>query len=947
MLFMVSCTDAVSNMLGIAPDMQGEAVEFTTDVKIARPTTRAPYADVAGRDAALESYHPINDAYDLTIEMLKEGQDNPVASSKYMKANDVATDPLLALQYEQTPIYWPDNVNKYAFRATCGTEVVEEDQSNAEKFLAQDKLLGYAYSRTVGTNGDDIDKLNYHTNKEWYNNNKAYYESKSQQVTAEEARRVPLFLKHQRSWLTIKLKAGNGVQRKSLYEANKSNISAILFSYGDPEVSVTSPKMSNTNVDYSKDLNGEAGEEQTTQFDAIVEPFDYSKNLEKEICKIVVNNMKFTYYANNDANYVADHSADMSAYNLTAGKHLTITATLSTDRIVLITALLEDWEEMTFNSICDDYGQNGDPKQIPDVKTLKEFLSDPEQNKAGNTAIISAAQLTLDDDWDYSQYNLEATLNLAGATIHTKKQFLDKIGHNSTVVNGVIDVQGTGTMNAALCQENHGTVQQVTISSDGGAKATKGAICDINYGTIYGCVSELKVQGDGTADYVGGIAAESKWGERNDTSEPTMPIIDKCVVNGRVGAESSDKVLGVGGIVGFAEGRLTNNTFNYGITITYQGTESNRTKYQNIVAATSGTQGTTLTDEFVYNNSWPTTISNKVDNGGTLNMHNANSSAKYEAVIDCQSELELLIKNGVKDKNYRIAADFEVNSEWAYGKKEEDGQWDGNNNYYNHAFNLDGDNHIITTHGKMLFSHINGEFSNIRILLAESINEEPNDNSTNTVAALAYSVNGTNARLSNIKVMMADDVYIQSSQPAGLVSWAFGGAEIQNCEVLVHLNSKMKQGTNGEGNDARRYMGGIAAFSADATFTGCKVHSGSTIQEIVGEGETKHTQLFRGGIVGGVTEKNQISPSTLIQECSSWWYDEDYRSDNDGTIIGRTVYAKTASTTENGMREGCQGNWWSVATAFPCGGTIGNNYEKIIGRRNSVNPSDQTGWWNK
>lgn len=934
-LSLASCKESIDDILGITPDMEGEAISFTTDLRMQHPNTRAAFADKDAMDNELGNYNVINKNYDLTVSMFKNDVAEPVATSKYAPTpcgEGFDAKGILSLQaFEGNKVmYWPDNVSEYGFKVTCGTESVEADQSDADKFLAQDALLGYAYGASFGSGADDIETMNFHSNKKWYAMNKARLGDKG---TADDYRRIPLYLRHQRSWLTVILKAGNGVKREFLQKDNRANVITTLFSYkGEDKVTIDKPLISNTSIHYDADINGDAGDVQTTQYDAIVEPFDYSSNLETEICKIVVNNMKFTYFASDD-DHAADLGADLSAYNLTAGKHLTITATLSTDRIAHITALLEDWDDMEFTSICDDYGQNGDPIKIPDVATLKAFLEDSKQNKAGNTAIISAASLTLPDDWS-SAYDLDASLNLAGATIYTQKQFLRKVGHNSTIVNGVISLQESTDQSSAICSENHGTVQQVTITSDNKAKVTKGAVCGTNYGTIFNCTSYLAVQGTGSDDYVGGIAAQSVWGSEE---QATQPIIDKCVVNGRVGAENTDKLKGVGGIVGYAEGRLTNNTFNYGITITYQ----NSYKYKNIVVATSDSDDKKLGNH-VYNNAWPTVVAND------LAGDNANTVAQYEAVIDCQAELETLIKLGdnAKDKKYRVAADFSVDDTWNYGQTEAAGtEWSENSTIYNHTFILDGNNHTISTHGRMLFSHINGEVKNLTIYCEESIAEEPNATSTNVIAPLAYSVNGTTARLTNVKVRMNAGTYIQSSQPSGLVCCAYDGAVISNCEVEVILHSKMKHDDDskkeGDGNDSRRYMGAIAAFAVEAELVECKVHSGTKMYEVLDEGQQKHTNLYRGGLVGGTTRKNEKDPSLLIHDCYSWCVSDD-DTNRFGAIIGRTVFTKENKDT-NGMREGCQGNWWQSGN--PSGDALGSNFAKILGKKNSVDPGSDHEWW--
>lgn len=956
---LTSCKDSLEEIFGVAPDMDGTQVEFTTDVRTQRVTTRAPFGTKEEMNTELESYKPINDAYKLTVSMYEEGTEDFLGSASYIPVKTgeaVAVDSELKPEFQQKPLYWPGNAKKYAFKATCGTETVAQDQSTSEYLLAQDKLLGYGYSPSFGEKADDIDGLNYHTNKEWY---KANVNRLGDGATTEKARRIPLFLKHQRAWLTVILKAGNGIKREFLQEGNKANVSSVLFSYGSEDsepIEVNKPLVTFVNIPYNKDLNGDAGEFLTTQYDAIVEPHDFSNDLETAIFKVVVNNMKFSYYSANDIKK-GTQEEDMSVYNLTAGKHLTITATLSTDRIIFITALLEDWDELTFTSICDDYGQNGDPIQIPDRGTLDRFLKNPDLNKAGNTAIISAANLNLTDTtWNASDYELKANLNLAGATIKTNKQFLGSVASSSTIVNGVISMNAdnnggaNGVVEAAVCSENHGNIQQVTITTDGNAKATKGAVCDLNTGKIVNCVSYLKVQGTGSEQYVGGIAARSKYASGEN---PKKPVIDKCVVNGRVGAESSDAVLGVGGIAGYAEGRISNNTFNYGITILYQ----DNPKHKNIVAATSAENEKTLTQDDVYNNSWPTTIPNSIaiDDNPSNNfvISNANE-AIYAAVLDCQEELEKLVTLGTSasDLNYRVADDFSVGASWKYGRNlwnhaTDEDKYDVNKPQYNHTFILDGNGHTITTNGTMLFSVVKGEIKNLNLYCNASVVEGPNPDNTNSIASLAYALEGNKAKLTNVKVNMAENTYIQSAQPAGLVSWAYGGAVLKDCEVKVTLHAKLQNNASDsdQGNDARVYAGGIAAFAIDATFDGCKVHSGTVIMEAVEEGGKLHTNFWRGGILGGATKNTGSSttePNVTIVECSSWWTDSHEGATCYGDIVGRSRYAKTTSEDANGISNASSGNWWSGRQPA---GDLGMNYEKVLGKKNGVAPVENTEWW--
>ena len=91
--------------------------------------------------------------------------------------------------------------------------------------------------------------------------------------------------------------------------------------------------------------------------------------------------------------------------------------------MVLITAWMEDWTEVATSTVCDDYGQEGDPITINSKQELIDFLSSPKTNKAGMVGIIGPQTMDLDYEgsWD-SEYDLNATLNLAGATLSTSER---------------------------------------------------------------------------------------------------------------------------------------------------------------------------------------------------------------------------------------------------------------------------------------------------------------------------------------------------------------------------------------------------------------------------------------------------------------------------------------------------------------------------------------------
>lgn len=960
----IACTDdSWQQEVNNAPNMEGNAIQFVTGLHTRTASTRATFVSQDALNTEMGKFSPMHHKYQLTITMYKNGGAEEGTGEYHPEKTTDDTDlslidGTLAVNVGTNPLYWPDNVTPYAFKAEAGTDNVEADQSDGDKMLANDKLLGYGfeplYNEESTPKTDDIDALNYRTSREWYAANKALYPG----GTSTDWLKVPLYMKHQRAWITVKLKAGNGISRAALKEENIDNIEGRLFSYLGADITeVNEPKVSFPNITYTKDKNGEAGDEQTTQFDAIVEPFNFLDHPETPICKVTVNHQNFTYYSSNDVLYTTykelkdkedktdDDQAALYAnpYNLTAGKHLTITATLSTDRVILITALLEDWDEESFNSICDDYGQNGDPIIIDSRARLIKFLSDEKENKAGNTALISAPRLDLDSVapggetflWaNVANKELHCTLNLAGGQLNTSSQLLTVINDNATVVNGTINMTGETSVDAALCSENYGTIEQVnvTVADDvrQTKKATKGGLTAVNYGIIYNCSNNLMVEG--TSGYVGGIAGESKYRQVLDGQTAIEPIIDKCIVNSRVGNTATETSTGAGGITGYAEGRVSNCTNTYGLTYNQEALDN----HKNIVAATG-----TANIVNAYNNAWPTYATNEIGSDSHKN-ENIYTGSKYSAVIDCQEELEKLLTTGANNPaaKYRIADDFSVDSSWSYGKTESDTDY---STTYDLKFELDGQNKTITTNGTMLFSHINGKVSDLVINCNKPVYTESNSDSSDAIAVLAYSVNGENAELNNVRVKMADGAYVQAAMVSGIVLWAYDKAKITNCEFVGTVNVKFNDNF---GTDNRRYAGGIVACSIDVTLEGCKVHTGTTIQQVdipvVDEKPNPHVNLFRGGIIGGISTKEGYTPATVINESYSWWGVDPSENSvhNAGSIIGRTEYVSN-NVTKSGIAEGtCEGNWWRSEAGYQPAGNLGNNYEKIIGRKNSVTPNE-------
>lgn len=972
-LVMAGCHDRIDGFRDIdAPDMTGDPVSFATGLRTVKKNTRAYFGNQADMNTELSKFHPVVETYndslylytfDITMFRQKDGANMGHALYQLMCADNNVYDEKGTLEpkFKETPLYWPDNSNQYGFKVDAGNKVLDNKQYDATHFLENDLLLGYGFEPlwddASNQSADDIDALNYRTSREWFAANKQAIPSGSD----ADWRKIPLYLKHQRCWVTIVLKAGRGVPRNILtYDATEENFSSKMFSYGVSGDIEIQPWRREAFIHYTQDKNGPEGDYGTITLNAIVDPHDYLENTDEPITQFVLNDSKYEFMPQNDTHYAVwnegrnasqaekdawtaeykeafEVAADaMQAYNLTAGKHLTITATLTTDRIVLITALLEDWEDISMSSICDDFGQQGDPFEIDSREKLLEFLNN--KNKPGNIGLVSAPEINLDVKADGTEEawiprNLNCMLNLAGAKLTSKERVFDDINSGASLLNGEIEMAGSGEVYAAVCNNNMGSIEQIHVSvkesSRHDAFATKGGIVGINYGTIYNCICDLQVKG--TESYIGGIAGESKTHE----SLNITPVIDQCVMNGKV--DGGDGITGAGGIVGYAENIVSRCTFNYGMTLMQQ----NKEKFKNIVQATN----TTNEDLKVtaYGNSWPTTVGNEIGKHSTLNS-NQNNSALYQAVIDSQAELQELLVNTshAVGARYRIADDFSVDNSWDLGVGDTGG-YSSNERKYNLDFELDGNDKIITTHGKRLFSHINGYFYDMIIYCAESIIAKPFDDGTDMISPFAYSVNqradGDRATIENIRVKMAPDKYVQAANPAGLLCRAYGGAQIIDCEVLVDLRVKFKSGyTN---HESYRFAGGISAVAVDATFAGCKVHTGTNIQQDDDLTFNRQAQ-FRGGIVGGIVTESGYIPGTIIEDCVSWW---DYGTLNTGdspagAVIGSTQYIDVTSSLQQGLLPGNGGNWWSDLLR-PAADITGEDVIMLLGRRNNVVPTEE------
>lgn len=1034
LLGLVSCTDNTSFLDDSNIEFEsGEKVVFTTNVpNVASVTTRAYTPD----DKLLKAYSTINEDYKLSIKMVEEGSTpTPLGTCTYKPVVDGtdydADGRLYAVPAEgESEFLWHSNVKKYGFEATAGTETLEVDQSTQEKWLAQDRLHGYAFAPLLDSENsnapvDNINAMNFHTNKEWGALNKAWRDAdndKNEMHSAKDYKQIPLFLQHQRSWITLILKAGNGVSREALkFENAQKNIQVSFFNYangeGEPTV-LDKPLLKKTTVDYTvKDKNGEAQNGvETTAFNVIVDPHNYTgDNAGKDkIAAISVAGLKFSFFAANDEKYTTNSDASeeqklaMAAYNLEPGKHLTITATLSTDRIVFITAWIEDWTEVATSTICDDYGQNGDPILINSRQDLIDFLNSESDNKSGNVAIVVANSLDLDknitntyyveddeipagkkvgdikntttsdDPWsNYANKTLKATLNMAGAKFTTSSQILGSIESSGSIINGTIVMNNASSVESAIAETNSGTVERINVIPYGGAKASKAGLVVTNHGTIYQCSSTLPVYGT-TTGYLGGIAAES-----TSSDGTTMPVIDACTVNAPV--KGTSDVTAAGGIVGYADGRVTNNVNEYGITLL-----QDPYKFKNIIGAQ------TTSTLRASHNSWPTLAENSFGTGDGANA-NANTIARYHNVLDCQEELKALLSNqyNVSDRKYRIAADFTVNSEfWKRDEVSFIGQQHDDISTHDDLCNgnlyceLDGNNKTITLDGSatvqvptaesggkatayesketsaMLFSNITGKVHDLTIYLAKPLIAKPSANgdgvltSTDAIAPLAYSVRGADAIVSNIKIKMDDDAYVQAAMPAGLVCWANQGATIDNCQVKGKILSWLPDVYHGTGatddiqSDARRYAGGIVAAAAKATIKNCIFHSATNTLK---EAKTKASgaQEYYGGILGGTVVKDisgsYEDPAVSIVDCISWFAPDKVTEPTKGAIVGRAQYNSKSDghnhtgtvTSGDGI---CQGNWWNTTYNGVANRLDGETTESVIGKCNAATPTIDTNY---
>ena len=283
--------------------MTGEGLEVSSisdewDIKPGDPVafTLLPSVKVQTRakekDDSFDSYAAIENGYELTIEMF--GTDEVSKGSAVYSVTDGSLTP----KTSGSQLYWPDNTQKYGFKATAGTTTLETNQSDATNLRNQDRLEGYAFVplKDGETRQYTEDALNYRTSKQWKADNATFGK------TGEDLKKIPLYLKHMRSKITIILNAGANVTSEDLASA-----SVTIYSYPGA-IAVDKPLKTTVGGD--------------PHYTAIVEPHDYRTGEGKNIAQITVGGRTFTYKPSND-------TSGTGAYNLAAGQHLTITITLT------------------------------------------------------------------------------------------------------------------------------------------------------------------------------------------------------------------------------------------------------------------------------------------------------------------------------------------------------------------------------------------------------------------------------------------------------------------------------------------------------------------------------------------------------------------------------------------------------------------------------------------
>ena len=895
-LLLTGCTDAVESLFSDNIE-EGEEVMFTTYLSENKVYSRAE-ALHDGDSYTLDNaqYSPAVAGYKFNVKMYEktENAEPTLVGSATYSSQDKS-----AVLKPSSLLYWPSTQKQYAFEATAGDATLSDKQTTPELVQKQDLLHGYAFEPTITNDEwtDNLNALNFHTPAEWSKINK--------QRGISDSRQIPLFIRHQRAMITVVLKAYNTYDKKKLafenYGDGKSVI-GYINSYKNND-SESSKDIKINPCAFEKDIVYGSATEKTIAYQAVVEPHNYLTENDV-LTEVKIAGSRYRFRPSNDL-YKTDETVK-NAYNLQAGQHLIITATIGNDaRQISITAQIEDWDTKTIKVSRDDFGNSGLQMKITNKAELIEFLNSTKYNVPGAVGIVTATSIDLDERgvWE-SNYDLKATLNVAGATLCTSGRLLNNITSTGSLQNAKIKIPENVSLTSAVAKNNSGVINLVSVNAASTATATVAGLVDNNdKGIITNCSSNLHVYGDGIEyegkKYVGGIAGVS---HSQTEGNAIIAAIDGCKVDARV--DGSNDVYG-GGIAGYADGQVSKNTFEYGITLL-----QDKKRFKNIVADYSK-NGT-------VNNAGNSWVTKDVNICGEVAFDN-NYINPYDAVIDLQSELaEALTKTeyNLANKRYRLADSFSLTN-WTTTKDV--------------TFILEGNNKTITTDG-MLFKTISGKVSNLTVKVSKNLIAASNDNNTDAIAPFAYAVSGENAEINNIKIKMASDNYVQAANPSGLVVWAEKGAKIINCQSNAHVVAYLsKTPTNG----ASFLVGGIVSNANNAEISGCSYHADNSTL-CVATGATEYDKVFFGGILGGINSTHEITLNdgnitdydVLIKSCNSWFVPAK-ESKNTGTIVGYSVYNNNMLIDTN-----CQGNWWKDTTSPTIGNKTGS-----VGTRNSVAPS--------
>ena len=880
-LLLTGCTDAVESLFSDNIE-EGEEVMFTTYLSENKVYSRAE-ALHDGDSYTLDNaqYSPIVAGYDFTIKMYErtEEEDAYGEKKKLVGTAKYSSQDKTAVLKPSSLLYWPSTQKQYAFEATAGDATLSDKQTTPDLVQKQDLLHGYAFEPTITNDEwtDNLNALNFHTPAEWSKINKQ-----------------------------------RGISAFENYGDGKSVI-GYINSYKNND-SESSKDIKINPCAFEKDIVYGSATEKTIAYQAVVEPHNYLTENDV-LTEVKIAGSRYRFRPSNDFKYKTDETVK-NAYNLQAGQHLIITATIGNDaRQISITAQIEDWDSKTINVSRDDFGNSGLQMTIPNKAKLIKFLNSTKYNVPGAVGIVTATSIDLDERlkgssldsvWE-SNYDLKATLNVAGATLCTSGRLLNNITSTGSLQNAKIKIPENVSLTSAVAKNNSGVINLVSVNAASTATATVAGLVDNNdKGIITNCSSNLHVYGDGikyeSKKYVGGIAGIS---HSQTEGNAIIAAVDGCKVDARVDGTSTD-VYG-GGIAGYADGHITNNTFEYGITLL-----QDKDHFKNITADYSK-EGTVS----IAGNSW---VTKDVNICGEVAFDN-NYINPYDAVIDCQSELaEALTKTeyNLTGKRYRLADNFKLTN-WTTTKDV--------------TFILEGNNKTIDSDG-MLFHTVSGKVSNLTVKFNGNLIATSNDNNTDAIAPFAYAVSGEDAEINNIKVKMTSNNYVQAANPSGLVVWAEKGAKIINCQSNAHVVAYLsKTPTNG----ASFLVGGIVSNANNAEISGCSYHAAeNTLYQHVASGTTAYDKIYFGGILGGINSTHEITLNdgnitdydVLIKSCNSWFVPAK-ESKNTGTIVGYSVYNNNMLIDTN-----CQGNWWKDTTSPTIGNKTGS-----VGTRNSVAPS--------